>query len=259
VHAAHVLTSADTAYAVAHMRAEEGRRPPSERLFADPQASLFADAGQHAIEGTRLLLGLPNMVDSIRLRTRGLDDVVRDRLAAGVTQIVLLGAGFDCRGLRMPEIPAHGARVYEVDFPRQLDHKRAILARGGVAVPPWIEHVGCDLSVPGFEDALAADLEAHGFRLGDGALVVMEGLSPYIDNAALERTLRFAIRAAGPGSTVTFDLASARFDGDPTEPWIRKIGFTRWEEVGFDDLWRRHLPGDPHPNTAYFSIGLATV
>jgi methyltransferase (TIGR00027 family) len=253
-----VLTSADTAYSIAHMRAEEGRRPLAERLFEDPYASLFADAGQHAMEGTRRFLELPNVVDSVRLRTRAYDDFVREGLAAGATQIVLLGAGFDARGLRLPEIPAHGARVYEVDFPQQLENKRTILAAGGIALPPWVAHVGCDLALPGFEDRLAADLERAGFRLGGGARVIMEGVAPYIDVPTFDKNLGFVARACGPGSTVGFEFVEG-VDKVRADTRIRGLGFTRWEEVGFDTLWRRYLPGEPHPNAFFLKIGFATA
>jgi methyltransferase (TIGR00027 family) len=254
-----MLTSADTAYSIAYMRAEEAQRPLAERLFEDPYASLFADAGQHAMEGTRRFLELPFILESVRLRTRAYDDFVREGLAAGVTQIVLLGAGFDARGLRLPEIPAHGARVYEVDFPQQLENKRRILAAGGVALPPWVAHVGCDLAAPGFEDRLAADLEASGFRLGGGARVIMEGVTAYIDRATLDKNLGLVARAGGHGSTVGFEFIEGIFDEGPADARIRGLGFTRWEEVGFDALWRRHLPGEPHPNAAFAKIGFATV
>lgn len=254
-----MLTSADTAYAIAYMRAEEGRRPLAERLFEDPYASLFADSGQHAMEGTRRFLELPFLLESVRLRTRAYDDFVREGLAAGVTQIVLLGAGFDARGLRLPEIPAHGARVYEIDFPQQLEKKRSILAASGVPLPPWVVHVACDLAAPGFEDGLAADLEASGFRLGGGARVIMEGVAPYIDRAALDKTLGFVARVCGRGSTVGFEIVEGYFDKGPGNGRIPGLGFTRWEEVGFDALWRRYLPGEPHPNAAFCKLGLATA
>jgi methyltransferase (TIGR00027 family) len=254
-----MLTSADTAYTVAHMRALESRRPPSERLFEDPYASLFADAGQHALEATQRLLELPFMLDAVRLRTRAHDDRVRDALAAGAAQVVLLGAGFDVRGLRMPEIPARGVRVYEVDFPHQLENKRSILAAGGVALPPWVTHVGCDLAAPGYEDALAEALEAGGFRKGGSTHVIMEGITPYIDAATFERSLRFVARTSGRGSTVTFEIGAGYFDPVPADERMRRAGLTRWEAVGFDALWRRYLPGEPHPNSAIFSIGTATV
>src|SRR4249920_3628137 len=93
-------TVADTAFSIALVRAEEGNRPDGEQLFADPYASAFAAAGAHVAEGTQRFLDLPFFRDGVRLRTRFLDDSVRDGLAAGLDQVVLLGAGFDARGLR---------------------------------------------------------------------------------------------------------------------------------------------------------------
>ncbi len=98
------LTSEDTAFSIAAVRAEEGARPEAERLFEDRYAALFAETGAHAAEATKRFVELPFFRDGIRLRTRAIDDAVRGGLGAGLTQLVLLGAGFDARGLRMTEI-----------------------------------------------------------------------------------------------------------------------------------------------------------
>jgi O-methyltransferase involved in polyketide biosynthesis len=37
-------------------------------------------------------------------RTRLIDDWVGENAAAGARQVVLLGAGFDCRALRLPNL-----------------------------------------------------------------------------------------------------------------------------------------------------------
>src|SRR5215475_7762312 len=104
-----MLTVADTAFAIAAVRAEETLRPPDERLFEDPYASLFRAAGVHAEDGTRRYLDLPFFRDGIRLRTRSIDDALSDGVATGLAQIVLLGAGFDARALRTPTLAAQGA------------------------------------------------------------------------------------------------------------------------------------------------------
>lgn len=31
------------------------------------------------------------------------------------------------------------------------------------------------------------------------------------------------------------------------------------EDVGCDELWRRHLPGEPHPTVAISRFGIASV
>src|SRR5919204_6404377 len=82
----------DTAAAVARVREEEGLRPPGQRLFEDPFARLFRGDAD-AEEVTARFFTVPFFREGIRLRTRFIDDVVRDALGAGLRQVVLLGAG----------------------------------------------------------------------------------------------------------------------------------------------------------------------
>jgi methyltransferase (TIGR00027 family) len=256
-----MLTAADTAYSMAFIRALEKERPASERLFADPYAALFSAGGAHASEGTSLLLGLPFLVDAIRLRTRFVDDFVREGLASGVCQIVVLGAGLDARGLRLPEIAAGHASVYEVDFAEQLEKKRALLDAAGVRWPARIAAVGCDFMAPGFDDSLLVALGQSGFRRGERALFVWEGVLAYIDAAAVDRSLRFVVNAGGRGSRLVFDFAAGiTFDPEPPAERLRGAGFTAFKAVGFDELWRQYRqPGEPHPNASSMQMGVAEV
>ncbi len=252
-----MLTAADTAYAIAFIRAKESERGPDERLFDDPYAAIFAAAGAHAEEGTKRFVELPMFVDGIRLRTRGIDDFVREGLRAGIDQIVLLGAGFDARGLRMPEIGERHATVYEVDFAEQLAKKRAFLAAASVEVPDRVRFVACDFAGGEFEASLLAGLRDRGFRQGAGALFVWEGVIAYIGADAVARSLRFMVEAGGPGSRVVFDFVPIAFDPDPAEERTRRAGFTRFEQVSCAELWRRYLPSEPHPNASFVYLGMA--
>ncbi len=254
-----MLTVSDTAYSIARVRAMEGDRPPAERLFEDPFAMIFDAAGAHAWEGTERFLSLPFFVDGIRLRTRFIDDAVRDALAAGLSQVVLLGAGFDARGLRMPEIRARGARVYEVDLAALLETKRALLDAAGVTPPPWLSYVACDFTAPDFERALTDDLAARGFQPGTGAVFVWEGVAAYLDRASIDRSLAFMARAGGPGSRAIFDYGHGFFDPETALERVRRLGFSACDEVAYDALWRRYLPGDAHENAWVCLAGVATV
>jgi methyltransferase (TIGR00027 family) len=254
-----MLTVSDTAYTVALVRALEAELPAAERLFEDPFAAIFAAGGAHAAVGTQRFFELAFMREGVRLRTRFIDDFVREGLASGITQIVLFGAGFDARGLRMPEIAAHDARVFEVDFAALLTRKRELLAAAGVALPERIAYVACDFMAPDFEATLAAALEASGLRRGAGALFVWEGVLPYIDNAAVDRSLAFMARTGGRGTRVVFEFAKERFEPASAAEHTRRAGFTSFDDVTCDVLWRRHMPGDPHPAAAIIRMGTATV
>ena len=55
-------------------------------------------------------------------RTRFGDDYLREQYARGARQLVLLGAGFDARAYRMPQLP--DLAVFEVDQQTTFDVRR---------------------------------------------------------------------------------------------------------------------------------------
>lgn len=250
-----MLTAADTAFSIAAVRAEEGLRPPGERLFEDPYAALFRAAGAHAAEGTKRFLDLPFFRDGIRLRTRFVDDVLAGALGAGIEQIVLLGAGFDARALRVPMIATRGARVFEIDLPDQLERKREILASGGFALPAWDAYVPCDLTAD-YEHELPPALEVRGFRRDRPALFIWEGVTAYIGVAATDRALRFMATVGASGTRVVFDVGASFFGPETVTDHALRAGFTSCEAHGADELWRRYLPGDPHPAAWVFRMAV---
>ena len=217
------------------MRAEEARQPEGERLFVDPYASAFVAAGAHAAESTQRFLDMPFFRDGIRLRTRYLDDCVRDGLAAGLEQLVLLGAGFDARGLRMTEVEARRANVFEVDTPYQLDRKRRVLASAGVKLPAHVRYVPFDFDTTDLEDVLRGALEAAGFRSGAGAMFVWEGVIGYIDDAAIDRSLRFMVSTGGPRSRVAFTFVDeAHLGQERMDARTQRCGFASYEAIAMD-------------------------
>lgn len=252
-----MLTASDTAFAIAAVRAEEGLRPPHERLFEDPYAILFCAVGGHAEEGTKRYLDLPFFRDGIRLRTRFIDDVLGKALESGLDQIVLLGAGFDARALRIPGIAARGARVYEIDLPDQLQRKRAVLVAAGMTLPGWVSYIPCDLTAPDYEATLARALEEGGFRRDRGALWIWEGVTTYIGVAATDRCLRFMAALVSAGSQVVFDVGTSFFRPATVGEHASQAGFSSCEAYGADELWRRYLAGEPHPAAGVFRMVVA--
>jgi methyltransferase (TIGR00027 family) len=251
-----VLTASDTAFSIAAVRADEGLRPAHERLFDDPYAHLFRALGARAEEGTKRYLDLPFFRDGIRLRTRFIDDVLRNALDDELDQIMLLGAGFDARSLRIPEIAARRARVYEIDLADQLRRKRDAFAAASVTLPAWVSYIPCDLTAPDYETTLTRALDDAGFEQSRPALVIWEGVTTYIGVAATDRSLRFMARLVAPGSQVVFDVGTSFFPS-PIREHVANAGFSSCESHGADELWRRYLPGEPHPGAAMFRMVVA--
>lgn len=248
---------ADTAFSIAVVRADERGLPEGERLFDDPFAHVFAGAGEHVAESTQRFLELPSFRDGVRLRTRFIDDAVRAGLAAGLEQVVLLGAGFDARGLRLPEIGTR--KVFEIDTAEQLARKRKLLTRHGVKIPPHVVYVPFDFEDQDFEVTLRAALEAKGFRRGAGAMFVWEGVIGYVGDDMIARSLRFMASEGGPKSRAVFTFAEVTFSPESAADHTRRAGFSACEEIAGDALWRRYLPGEPHPNAFVMRIATAIV
>jgi methyltransferase (TIGR00027 family) len=251
-----MLGASDTAFSMAFIRAEEAALPAGEQIFSDPYAAIFSAAGAHAAEGTARFLALPNFRDAIRLRVRGIDDLVRESIASGVRQLVLMGAGFDARGLRLPEVETKDVRVFEVDGAGLLEQKRGLLSAAGHSIPPRIAYLPCDFTTD-FESALGTSLAEAGLRANEGVLFIWEGVIPYIGVEAAARTLRFMRRVGGDNARVVFDMTDALFDPSTPEQFAKDAGFQHLSSVGFEELWRRYLPGEPHPNNSIVRLATA--
>ena len=249
---------ADTAFSIAVVRAEEAPLPEGERLFDDPFAAIFAAAGAHAAESTQRFLDLPFFRDGIRLRTRYIDDAIREGVARGATQVVLLGAGFDARAHRLPELAEPGVRVFEVDTAEQLARKRKLLAAAGVRARRGLAYAPCDFHADDLEGALAAALSKAGFSRERPTVFVLEGVIGYVDDAAIDATLRFMASGGASGSRAVLTYGEGSFAPDTAEERARRAGFGAVGELGGDALWRRYLPGEPHPNAWVTKVATAT-
>jgi methyltransferase (TIGR00027 family) len=129
-----------TALQVAAARAVETES--ENPLISDPFARMFLDAAGKGVwslfADPALLDGVhPDvrmlvqaMVDFMAVRTVFFDEFFLTAAGAGIRQMVILASGLDARVWRLPW--PDGTTVYEVDQPRVLDFKTAVLRRHGV-------------------------------------------------------------------------------------------------------------------------------
>jgi methyltransferase (TIGR00027 family) len=220
-----------TGLTVAAVRAFETARP--DRLFADPLAATFAEAGGLDLDsppGGRRGVALRVWVVA---RTLFLDDLLAEAVQQGCRQVVLLGAGFDARPFRLPW-PA-GTRCFEVDTPDVLGPKDQVLAAEH-AVPGCERFVvPCDL-----RDDWPAALRAAGLDPARPTAWIAEGLLVYLDPADVDRLLASVTGLSAPGSwlglTMTTRgadefadtrLAALRQSRAPDDPigWLAGLGW----------------------------------
>jgi len=214
---------------MAFFRAHESARPLRTRLFTDPFAPDFLST---PLRGALVLARLPGGIGVVQriierrwggplgaavCRTRFIDDAVEAAITAGLDQVVILGAGFDCRAYRMPRLA--GTRVFEVDHPLTQSMKRTRLAPRLGAIPPHVVFAPVDFA----RDSLSASMEARGFRSAARTFFLWEGVTNYLTDDAVDATLRWVARVGSPGSTLLFTYihrgmldGSLRFEGAET-------------------------------------------
>jgi methyltransferase (TIGR00027 family) len=178
-------------------RSREAAAPAAARVLFDPYAHLFAE--RHplvaALRGLRWLLPpLRRLIDELQtahcVRHRSIDQLCLDAARDGFQQIVVLGAGYDTRPLRLgPPLPH--VRWFEVDHPATATRKARLWRRSGLHTPA--RQVPLDLE----REPLAPALRAAGFDPGAPSCFVLEGLAHYLARPSLARLL--AAAGAGPG------------------------------------------------------------
>jgi methyltransferase (TIGR00027 family) len=191
-------------------RARASRWP--KPLFSDPWAESLAGPEGHDL-AKRYDLAFPPMELWLALRVAYLDNLVGeavDRL--GARQVVLLGAGYDTRAARLPR---SGVRFFEVDHPATQAAKRERMAKLDGYPVDAATYVTCNFER---EDPVV-QLAAAGFDLREPAVVLWEGVVPYLTEAAVRTTATRLATELDPRSLVAFDYLGKKFvDGQKMSP-----------------------------------------
>jgi methyltransferase (TIGR00027 family) len=160
--------------------------------------------------------GLSSWVAYMQVRTRVIDDALRRFVAEGGRQLVLLGAGYDCRALRMPELSE--VRVFEVDHPATQAHKQAVLARCEATSPAT--YVTWDFEARPV-DELPDALVAAGLDAAAPTFTIWEGVTMYLSEPAIDASLRAIARWSPPRSTLAMTYFARTRIEEPS--WATKL------------------------------------
>jgi methyltransferase (TIGR00027 family) len=214
-------TPSRTAAWVAAARGLGHLLPADVRLADDPYGTAFAgarlarflDRFAQADVARRLAAGpgLGTWILYMQVRTRVLDDEVRRFVAGGGRQVVILGAGYDCRALRLPELT--GSTVFEVDHPATQNHKRAVLDRLGARSPA--RYITWHFERRPMAELPAALAEAGHDRTRP-TLCLWEGVTMYLSEAAIDATLAAVTAWSAPGSALAFTYFNRRRIAKPS-------------------------------------------
>lgn len=149
-------------------------------------------------------------------RTAFIDAETVDAIAAGISQVVIVGAGYDGRPLRFR---SPGVRFFELDHPAtQADKRRRLEALGVPLDNLTLRPV--DLMREQVDSALAG----AGHRDDVASLFICEGLIRYISRGAVDRMLEGLRRRAAPGSRLLLTASeSAAPMGHSARRWYLSV------------------------------------
>ncbi len=255
-----------TAVATAYLRAAHQVLDAPPRILDDPVVlSLLGPAAIQRIKETadqyrtpeRLELRAPTV-----LRSRFAEDRLAAAMVRGLTQYVILGAGFDTFVLRQPPW-AKVLKVFEVDQPGTQALKGSHLAAAGLVMPENAAFAGIDFEHESLQDGL---VRVHVSR-DEPTFFSWLGVTMYLKEEAVDVVLR-SVAAFPAGSEIVLTFAPPRGDlpsplaqrtASHGEPWVstfepealeaklRSAGFSK---VGFlspaeaEARYFRQGPGD---------------
>jgi methyltransferase (TIGR00027 family) len=250
--------------------------PEAVRIADDPYGLEFAspsiarmvdrtrDARPDRAQAIARVPGLSQWIAYMQVRTRLIDDAVRAFVAGGGRQVVVLGAGYDCRALRLPELA--GALVLEVDHPATQGHKRAVLDRLAARSPA--HYLAWDFETRPLDDLPGALADA-GHDPAAPTLTIWEGVTMYLTEAAIDASLRAIASWSAAGSVLALTYMTRqrlkrsvalravravvrslgepfRFGWDPDElpGYLAARGFALTSDVSTADAGHQLLPRD---------------
>ncbi len=132
-----------------------------------------------------------------------IDDWTCEAVSAGARQLVILGAGFDCRASRLAALS--GTSVFEVDRAALLADKQRRLQDAGSTVRSDVFAVPVDF----LHDDLKTRLAAAGVRGGERTLFLWEGVTNYLDADSVSAVFDLVALICGPGSRIIFTYVHA--------------------------------------------------
>jgi len=196
----------NTALGAATCRLIEQYQPEEIRLFHDPLVKdlvgtpirvLMQFASMRTLTMRQMDAITPGIYGVQIARTRFIDDAVRDALARGIGQVIILGAGLDTRPYRLAGM--QDVKNFEVDLPWvQAEKKKKLQKRFG-HLPPHVTFLPLDFDTQSLETVFTATA----FDPANPAVFVWEGVTQYLSEKAVRQTLAF-IGTSAPGSIFVF-------------------------------------------------------
>jgi len=190
-------TASRTAQYMALFRAIESNRQKNRRLFYDPFAIRFLDKDLKLLANlsrapilqdvipTVIHLNGMGAISSGIARTKYIDDKLEMTIREGIKQVIILGAGFDTRALRLSSL--QDILVLEIDHPSTSNFKIARLGYSLQSLPPNVSYYQIDLQ----EQTLDEMADRYKINFDLPTTILWEGVTNYLSAESVSQTFQF--------------------------------------------------------------------
>lgn len=245
--------------------------PEAERIINDPLAYPILPLSSRFWVRVSLVMrdwvvskteqNAPGLWGGMMARKRYIDDVVAEAAGGSVEAVVNLGAGFDTRAFRLPELET--VPVWEVDQTASIEVKKHRLNVIFGEVPEHVSLVPIDFD----REDLETVLSEHGYDSSKRTFFIWEGVTQYVTEPGIRTTMEY-LATAPAGSRLVFTYTPrdfidgevmyghekiyrrmrvkntiwhTGFDPESIDGFLAEYGWEVREHLGYDRLGERYV------------------
>jgi len=153
-------------------------------------------------------------IDKLVTNRTGYFDSIIDNAKDHTEQFVVLGAGLDTRAYN--DLKHSGLEIYELDQAADQKHKRRYLQKAGIDAS-HVHFVGVDF----VEDDWFASLMSTGYDPNKRTIFLWEGVTLYLGEDSVRKTLRKVKANAAEGSIIVADMYAKSFVSGNYAPGLK--------------------------------------
>lgn len=140
------------------------------------------------------------LYEYIITRTKYIDGIYRKALENKITQIAILGAGYDTRAIRLPN-NMNELKIFEFDSIFTQQAKLNSYKNNGIRIPKNLFFVPINFE----KENLIDKFDAAGMERNKKSFYILEGVTMYLEPTAVDRLFTEISNYSGKGSLVVFD------------------------------------------------------
>ncbi|MBN2520743.1 MAG: class I SAM-dependent methyltransferase [Bacteroidales bacterium] len=133
-------------------------------------------------------------------RTKYIDQVFINAVNNGIQQVVIMGAGFDSRAIRLLN-SNRDVKVYETDTFFTMNAKIKQYRKRKIKKPEHDIFIAVDFE----KESIWDKLKEYGYNKERKALFILEGLTMYLPEGVIDFTFKEIYNNSAPGSLIVFD------------------------------------------------------